>query len=148
MHLVSRGTRIAPGLAAVVLCVAGCDLLTYRPPVGRDFGAPYAVRAGIPIQIGPGRVLDTPALDEIRRMYTVVEYEGGCLQHTFALASDARAEDHTLVWLVHDDGGDRCTELIRDTVVVELGAAYRPGPMSLETPGGEQLPLAVPAGGG
>jgi hypothetical protein len=142
-----RGACTLPCLAVVALLAAGCDLVTYRPPVGRDFGSPYAVRAGVPVLVAPGRVLETPALDPARRMYAVVEYEGGCNPHAFTLGSDTRQEDRTIVWLIHDDGGDRCEELVRDTVVVDLGTAYRPGPIALDTPGGDQLLLASLGGG-
>jgi hypothetical protein len=132
----------------VAVVAAGCDLVTYRPPVGRDFGAPYAVIAGVPVTIAPGRVVETPALDPERRLFVVVEYEGGCNPHTFAIGSDASAEDRTLLWLVHDDGGDRCEVLVRDTAVVDLGSAYRPGTIALETPQGEEVVLTSLVGGG
>ena len=127
---------------------AGCDLVTYRPPVGRDFGHPYAVRTGILVEASPSVVLMTPAVDASRRLIAVVEYEGGCRNHAFAVASDAAATDRTYLWLVHDDGGDRCEELVRDTVAVELGAAYRPGPLTLEIPNGDPVQLTSIAGGG
>ena len=148
MHLFIRGHGLLPCLAGAVVFAAGCDLVTYRPPVGRDFGVPYAVRAGVPVLVAPGRVLETPALDAAGRMYTVVEYEGGCNPHAFALEFDARQADRTIVWLIHDDGGDRCEETVRDTVVVDLGSAYRPGPIALETPSGDELLLTSVVGGG
>jgi hypothetical protein len=128
--------------------LAGCDLITYRPPVGRDFGAPYALRAGVPVAVAPGRVLETPGVDASRRLFAVLEYEGGCSEHSFVVASDATQDDRTVVWLVHDDGGESCEELLRDTVVVELGSAYRPGPIALETPQGDEVVLTSLAGGG
>jgi hypothetical protein len=131
-----------------VLVGAGCDLVTYRPPVGRDFGHPYAVRAGVPVPLAPGLVVATPAVAADRRLFAVVEYEGGCREHSFAIASDPSAEDRTYVWLVHDDGGDRCEELVRDTVAVDLGAAYRPGPLTLEIPNGTALAVTSLVGGG
>jgi hypothetical protein len=147
MPLSPRRRRALPLLAGVAISAAGCDLVTYRPPVGRDFGAPYAVVAGVPVTISPGRVVETPALDAERRLFVVVEYEGGCNPHSFAVASDASADDRTLVWLVHDDGGDRCEDLVRDTAVVGLGSAYRPGPMALEMPQGEVVLLTLVGGG-
>jgi hypothetical protein len=132
----------APALLMVLLALApGCDLVTYRPPVGRDFGAPYVVRAGVPMNVAPGVVLVTPAIDAQRRLLTVVEYEGGCLPHSFAIQFDASASDATVVWLVHDDGGDRCEQLVRDTVAIDMGAAYRAGDLTLDTPSGDLIAL-------
>jgi hypothetical protein len=134
-------------LGATVLIAAGCDLVTYRPPVGRDFGAPYVVRAGVPIAVPPGVVVATPAVDARRRLLAVVEYEGGCLPHEFEIRFDASATDATVLWLVHDDGGDRCDELVRDTVALDMGAAYRAGDLTLDTPTGELIALTSLAGG-
>jgi len=149
MHL-AAALRLAPlVLAGAGALAAGCDLVTYRPPVGRDFGAPYAVRAGVPIRLNPGTLVQTPAVDASRRLFAVLEYEGGCREHTFVAESDASIGERTVVWLVHDDGGDRCDELVRDTVVVDLGDAYRPGALVLETPQGETVAMtSLVAGGG
>jgi hypothetical protein len=134
-------------LCGALALTAGCDLVTYRPPVGRDFGAPYVIRTGIPMVLPPGLVVATPAVDSQRRLLAVVEYEGGCQPHSFALASDAIDAESTTLWLVHDDGGDRCEELVRDTLSVDLGSAYRAGSMTLDTPSGEALALTSLAGG-
>lgn len=140
--------RTVPTVLALGLSVAaGCDLVTYRPPVGRDFGAPYVVRAGVPMTVPPGVVVSTPAVDSRRRLLAVVEYEGGCLPHSFEVGFDASQVDATVLWLVHDDGGDLCEQLVRDTVAVDMGSAYRAGDLTLDTPSGDLIALTSLAGG-
>jgi hypothetical protein len=140
--------RLVYALAFAGAALGGCDVLTYRPPLGRDFGAPYDVRENVVITLRTGLTLDTPTLDPTRRLVALVEYVGGCAEHAFTPTSVTDGNERTVLWLVHDDGGDTCERFVRDTLIVDLGDTAHPGALALATPGGDELVLDIAPGGG
>jgi hypothetical protein len=106
------------------LLIAACDTVGGLDPP--DFGDAYTVRSAS---------LDG---DTLR---AVVEYSGGCAEHTFERRSRTdgpRAE----VWFVHDANGDACEALMTDTLVSEIGVLDGgASPLVLLTPSGGAVAL-------
>ena len=137
-------------VAAPLLLAAGCDVLTNRPPLARDYGAPYAVRNGVVVGF-PGEVeRRTPAITATGDLWVVVRYRGGCGEHAFDLERDA-VQGGSIIWLEHLVSDETCDETIDDTLRVSLSAALRPGgtqpALALATPDGDELAILLPSGG-
>jgi hypothetical protein len=106
------------------LALAACDTVGGLDPP--DFGDAYTVRSA---------TLDG---DTLR---AVVEYSGGCAEHTFERRHRTDGQRGE-VWFVHDANGDACEALVTDTLVSEIcflhGGA---SPLVLLTPSGGEVPL-------
>lgn len=139
-----------PLATAALLLAAGCDVLTNRPPLTRDYGAPYAVRNGVVVGF-PGEVeRRTPAITAGGDLWVVVRYRGGCGDHTFDLERDA-VEGGSIIWLEHLVSDETCNGTVEDTVRISLSAALRPGgtqqAVALATPDGDELVIQRSSGG-
>lgn len=133
-------------VAAVALLIGGCDALTNRPPLARDFGAPYAVRTGVVIDAAGAPEQPTPAVTLGGVLWTVVTYRGGCGSHTFTTESDGLSSGGSVVWLRHLTQGETCNRFLQDTLRIPLEGALRPygetPALTLATPDGDELDLA------
>jgi hypothetical protein len=136
----------ALGVAALVaVLLAGCDALTHRPTLPRDFGAPYDVRVGVVIEASGAPVQPTPAVTLGGELWAVVTYRGGCGAHAFQTEADGVASGGSVVWFRHQAWGETCNRLVQDTLRIALDAPLRPSgtapAVTLATPGGDELPL-------
>lgn len=106
------------------LCLAACDNVGgLNPP---DFGDAYTVRSA------------TLAADTLR---AVVQYGGGCAEHTFERRSRTEGQ-RAEVWFVHDGNEDGCEALLTDTLVAEVGFLNGgASPLVLLTPSGDAVVL-------
>ena len=95
-------------LFMILLLVGGCDLVD-RPPLERDFGAPYEILLNVPTaDVIPGARGITPLIEEQRgRVVAVARYQGGCAPHTFRLDYTLE-EDQALIWFFHASNADEC----------------------------------------
>lgn len=108
-----------------------------QPPAASQFGDPYAIvvnEAPALPDTPPGLAGDTLVVD--------VRYEGGCADHTFALAHRTR-RDTARLWLAHDAAGDDCAEMIYDDLRLPLPAGLLEAPVAvlLNPQGGEPFML-------
>jgi hypothetical protein len=105
-------TPLAPSrllaLLMLVLLGGGCDLVE-RPPIQRDFGAPYEILFNVPAaEVIPGARGITPLIEEQRgSIVAVVRYLGGCAPHTFRLDYTLEG-DQALIWFIHASNADEC----------------------------------------
>ncbi len=133
-------------VGAAALLLGGCDALTNRPPLARDFGAPYSVRTGVVIDQAGAPEQPTPAVTLGGDLWVVVAFRGGCGSHAFRTAADGLSSGGSVVWLRHESRGETCTRVVQDTLRIPLEASLRPSgsspALTLATPDGEELALA------
>lgn len=82
-------------------------------PRGR-FGSPYEVVTNV-----ASTAPDEPPALISDSLSVMVAYPGGCADHAFTLGSSVDG-DTAVVWLRHDDGGDRCEALITERIRVAV----------------------------
>ncbi len=116
---------------AVLFACAGCrrEVPTRAPDPRTD---PFSVV----LSEFPAEPDQPPALDG-DTLLVRVQYAGGCSDHAFALAADARG-DTTVLALRHDAAGDACEALVYDELRLAL-----PEPL----PGAGPVVLRNPQGG-